>query len=888
MQTTPMRRLSSVLFLTYVGIYCAVLFWFARADLYHQHFSTAGWMVVVENVCRALFIVYLFWIVQTAGRLALRPLAGSAVNELGLLARLTLEFFAGAGVSHIALLALGLLGLYTTPIAILLTLPLVALSYPALATTACRAYARITQHLRGRQRGLAGAIQLAGVVVIVFVVVTAAGLLLLVKGLYPAAGHDYSIHYFPYYQHVIAAHGIWPNDVWYHFYYSKGAGLFFLSMLLTDPLAPQLVTFCFFSASACALYLLVDRIYPRSLWPLISVTIYLGLYVFTPGTGNYRANGGWGEFEKLHELNTTLLIGIVWLSASAFEHSGRLRWTLTAATGLAIAASITANPTIGVYLGGVFGLLMVGALLLRDIRRAGVAFACAASAGGALATIFLINFLITGLINDQGILTLWPLSNIEKLHEWGALPKAIMVHWALTGASKFSTPLFPGSIYLLEHSLRLQFLYPMIVLGGAAAAMALALRRVRITAPAQSAVLFAMLITLSVLTFAAGRAQPVSFFRYASFSTPMVIALGVALFAALGWNRTAPTGRFLGTAMPIIALVLCAVATTSTYLPGAFRQVVGNAVRFAIGIYSVDTAYQRQDGWAGRLPWGGIYPGARGAFATVGPNVRIHTMHVHSYCMLPDCQLEIDDAFLTAGWQTIMFGSPEQARAAWQKAGVNYFLYSKELRIVDSVPLSPLFTPDNIARYLGIRWTDGTTALLTWAGPDTKPFDTTWLAAYRMAVAESGTVRGYPYDDMKKIFAQLSAEPHPWGRLELPWEWEIGQKAPPPEVVEAQRVTEGISVTSATYGDNCQAPPGNASKFVRDACNSKDFCQYAVKHEILGDPAGGCAKNFIAEYACAPSTAETRVELKAEAGFGSVLTMDCRPPGQSGAPPAGK
>jgi len=39
----------------------------------------------------------------------------------------------------------------------------------------------------------------------------------------------------------------WPNDVWYEYFTSKGFGLVFLSMLLTDDLASQTVTFCFFS-----------------------------------------------------------------------------------------------------------------------------------------------------------------------------------------------------------------------------------------------------------------------------------------------------------------------------------------------------------------------------------------------------------------------------------------------------------------------------------------------------------------------------------------------------------------------------------------------------------------------------------------------------------------
>ena len=37
-----------------------------------------------------------------------------------------------------------------------------------------------------------------------------------------------------YYKQVILQHGTAPNAVWYHYYYSKGAGLMFLYMLLVD------------------------------------------------------------------------------------------------------------------------------------------------------------------------------------------------------------------------------------------------------------------------------------------------------------------------------------------------------------------------------------------------------------------------------------------------------------------------------------------------------------------------------------------------------------------------------------------------------------------------------------------------------------------------------
>ena len=55
-----------------------------------------------------------------------------------------------------------------------------------------------------------------------------AALFLCIKVLYPNGGNDYYDNYFYYYARVMQSGPLMPNDVWYHFYYSKGAGLFFL------------------------------------------------------------------------------------------------------------------------------------------------------------------------------------------------------------------------------------------------------------------------------------------------------------------------------------------------------------------------------------------------------------------------------------------------------------------------------------------------------------------------------------------------------------------------------------------------------------------------------------------------------------------------------------
>jgi hypothetical protein len=220
----------------------------------------------------------------------------------------------------------------------------------------------------------------------------------------------------------------------------------------------------------------------------------------------------------------------------------------------------------------------------------------------------------------------------------------------------------------------------------------------------------------------------------------------------------------------VLAITLLAIFFAASQRMRLFDTVLPRAWHFAAGAYSIDTAYTLQTGWPDK-PWGAIYPGARGAYAVVGPRTPIWSMNDTSYCMLPDCPMEGSDSFkIGAGWDRLMFGTPEQGREVLQTAGLNYFLFSRELTLHDYLPLSPLLRPDNIARYLGIRWTDGTTTLLTWSGPDTIPLDPAWVAEHRRTVEQSPVVQSSPYADMQMIFARLNAAPHPWRPFKLPWE----------------------------------------------------------------------------------------------------------------------
>ncbi len=88
-------------------------------------------------------------------------------------------------------------------------------------------------------------------------------------------------------------------------------------------------------------------------------------------------------------------------------------------------------------------------------------------------------------------------------------------------------------------------------------------------------------------------------------------------------------------------------------------------------------------------------------------------------------------------------------------------------------------------------------------------------------------------------------------------------------------VENGVRVLSATYGGSCGVPFGNVTNLLRKSCDGKTDCNYAVKVDVLGDPAPGCGKNFAIEYECAPHKTRFSKSIGAEAGFGKKVDLSC-------------
>ena len=724
------------------------MLWFHAIDVYDNHFSDTGITVLIYNCARIAFIFYLFWMIETVGLATLRVTASKAMAEIGWLDRLVLGFFTGVCIWHVVLLSLGYLDLYSVPVAIIITLPIVAASFGDLRSALCQIkrsaneQGAFTRHLGAGPLGWLVAVGAAAALVT----------LLLVKGLYPGGGHDYYTHYFYYFMTVIRSHGLWPNNVWYHYYYDKGAGLYFLGILLTDPLAPQLVTFTLFAAAALALYLMLRRIAPDTLWPLVGVLQFISIYIYTPGSAFiYWGNGGWGEFEKTHEIIAALVVAAFWMTVEALSSAGRIRRLWLIGGSVTIISAIIVDVIIGVFFGGLFALLTLYYLTLRHLDKTAVCAAFGAAAAFSVIATLIVNQWTTGLADDQGILLFWRFANVAKLAQWGALPLVIeLVHDRQSMVSESFPLVSRDSIVFFVQSFRLDLIWPMLVGGVLVAMPSLLRRRWNRAISTPLVVVMAAAVSLATIALIAGRFQQVSFYRYASFTTALAIMAGIVAWnLAHAEDLSAKLAR--SRALAVTMMAVCALAYG---YPRATFHAAYRAMHFAVGAYSIDTAYQTEGG----LPSSAIHAGARGAYEAIGPGIPIWSFFNHAYCMLPRCLIEEYPGFIASpDWYRIM---SQEAKQALQLAGLNYFLFTREDNITDPLPLSALFNPANIGHSLGIRWTDGTSTLLTWLGPNVTPLDPAWIADYSSLVKRSPTVAAYPYTVMKNM---LNVKPRPSG-----------------------------------------------------------------------------------------------------------------------------
>ncbi|MBI5322259.1 hypothetical protein [Bradyrhizobium sp.] len=143
------------------------------------------------------------------------------------------------------------------------------------------------------------------------------------------------------------------------------------------------------------------------------------------------------------------------------------------------------------------------------------------------------------------------------------------------------------------------------------------------------------------------------------------------------------------------------------------------------------------------------------------------------------------------------------------------------------------------------------------------------------AIAASGAVLSLALSS--SAFAQAGSTGGSIGKTEKSATGASTDTAPPvaKDSRSAPRRTEaGVVVTSATYGGNCGAPRGNATRQLAQACNGRTSCDYLIDWQIIGDPKRFCGENYIAEWRCGDGRVRS-ASVPPEAGYQKTISLRC-------------
>ena len=757
-----------------LGGFIGMVLWFGWVDFYNKHFFDTGAIVFAYNMVRIVFVGILSWLIYAPGAavVALVTVPGERA-ALSPAERAVLGFGIGVGIWHVAMLILGVLGLYyRSVLAGLCLVVLIASSrhFAHVAVAGCRALATRFTALRQRRASP----QEVGAILIAVV----AAWLLLRRGLFPGGSGDYYTHYFYYYLEVLKNHGLAPNDVWYHYYYSKGSGLVFLGMLLTDPEAPALTTFPCVLFAAVAIATLAARMTQGSLWPAAGALIYLLYYLL-----GFSDIGG-SEFQKDHEEIAALVVLTAW--ALCMERCAPPRPFRVMAAASAIAAAIVTQ-AVGVLLGVFVGLLCVWSILRRRWREMWAYGAIAATIAGVVLAMFVLSYVQTGLASDQALDLMLRFADVGRLDRWGVIPQVIAVAWIRDNYLALAPPFGSGVFKQLFQFMRLRGLWPFLT-GPIIAAIVIYVvdrfapwKRPRLSDPsaasfagATAARLAALLLFFIVIALLVGRAQSISFERLSTFFVPLLVLFAIACGAWLLNGKLQSRGDpWTWTVLPVVLLIAVLGAWQgkdhwSRRLPAE----TANALRFFSGRFSLADAYMHA---TGGYAFGAINPEALKAARQVPYGTPIWSTNVDFYCMVPGCLIEDVISFKMSGrLDEILGGDPELAKQRLQEAGLNYFLFMKDYRILDLLPYSRLFAPETIGRYLGVKWSDDSTFLLTWIGPDTTPIGPDFLEAYTRLRAAPDALQWFKFDELAPLIVAITPRMRAatqWGAADRLFTW---------------------------------------------------------------------------------------------------------------------
>lgn len=696
--TVPFKtEVGRFLFLSFYVIAITIL---KNIDVSGKDYEQTGFLIVLYFGARIVLSIYMMMICFGTGSLLLQSFFRDfRLEKIGVANYLILGFFLGASVYGITLTVVGFAGMLNLPIALLLTVPSLWAAYPLICKTV---------GMLNRQIEFSAKFQiLPNVILLCFIGVI--GLLFFSKGLYPGTlSNDVWEIYLPYYREVIHNGGIWPNDLWYQFYVSKGAGLFFLSALLSDSLAAQLVSSGFIAMSGLIVFYLIKQSLEDALWAILGVTIFFAIYN--------------GHFFKHHCVITGYIAFLIWTAVQMAQQDAarfKIVWSVAAISSFYITFYI---PPIALLLTAFWGILgsvsfMTGRMLCVSRYFFVVALFTVLGASTAL----IVNYGVTGLAEMVPIRFFWQFTDREKFDSvFGPSGVLFFLYEQAPIDSSLLNKLknMPFWIFKVCRLSRLEFIM-LFTLGCLAYPVVSYLFNTNNTIHSMQLkrhgrlfiILASFILPASTIIFFV---QMESTYRLFAFTT-LVISIILVVFIKLVLETISklPLPKwfeiFLLAGLSVLALTQAFQSARQGRLP--------NMVRYACGRISFADVLKETDDKMRRSVKLGTFEKIR---QKIGSEARIMAFGCDSApgYSFPGKGVMAEPTYIVSPhYLSLVFGEPEKAKTLLQSVNINYFLIPLQSPLFTGLAFSKLFKAKNLNRYFEIVSQDGETYLLTWRTP---------------------------------------------------------------------------------------------------------------------------------------------------------------------------
>lgn len=664
-------------------------------------FEQKGWPLLLYHASRLGLMIYIAAFCYSVGY---QVLALFRINpqELFSSARKTfiICFFFGASLYGIAFAALGLAGLINLVGAFALTIPALLFSYRPIK-------ALLPQH--------AGSVIFRSffdthaspffVWVIVLVSIAAVFLFVLTRVIFiPNVDGNIWEHYLHYYRAVLTSGSTQPNEVWHHFYNSKGGGLVFLANVLSDFFGVQLVSACFVGVSGLIILDLLHK-YCRSMsWALFgTILFFIYLYGDVSSGAMFRVHG--------------VLLGYV---SFALWGSVRLQLATEYQFKALMIALVVSLAYLGFYLPVTTALLPATFLLIsltnsvlqdKSHLRPFLTLACAVCGGTVLA--LATNWALTGLAEVTPMRWFWEHADRAKVREvFGT--GGIEFFLAVNNDLMHSEPWYQRIDSSMRYPLHSSIMW--LSLLGAIVVLTQGLRRYsanQTLARSDKFLLQLGAFIIPLCAFALLVPSP-SVYRMGLFSVVFVILAIVVI-----WKRIVSIcfGSKFSHVTTVVIICLGVVSVFALATKNIKEQRQRPIIyKYAKGAISLKDALRAMESLSGRPP--GTSVTAMSAFRRMaGSDGRILSLAYdagYSYLLPGEGIISEPTYSVIRDPQAMLAEKPEKVADYLQKRNIKHFVVNLQSRLFSTVAFTSLFDPQEMSRYFSVAYEDGDFFILTW------------------------------------------------------------------------------------------------------------------------------------------------------------------------------